>query len=101
MLVTGCTSSSSPTAPASPESLLGDGQARVGTTGRIDHVTATPLGGSVQVSAGLVSPAGARRLTFAVTATDHDGESVGGCEITRVAYRCESVAAQTGTTSRR
>jgi predicted thioesterase len=65
--------------------LLGDGQTSVGTTVRIDHVKATPVGGSVEVSAQLVSPAGSRRLTFAVTATDHDGESVGGGEITRVA----------------
>ena len=65
--------------------LLADGQTSVGTAVRIDHVKATPVGGSVEVSARLVSPAGSRRLTFEVAATDHDGEAVGGGQITRVA----------------
>jgi fluoroacetyl-CoA thioesterase len=65
--------------------LLADGQTSVGTGVRIDHLKATPVGGSVEVSARLVSPAGARRLAFEVAATDDDGELVGGGEITRVA----------------
>jgi predicted thioesterase len=65
--------------------LLADGQTSVGTAVRIDHVKATQVGGSVEVSARLVSPPGSRRLTFEVAATDLDGEPVGGGEITRVA----------------
>lgn len=64
--------------------LLAEGQTSVGTAVRIDHVKATPVGGSVDVSARLVGRDGSRRLTFEVTATDDEGEAVGGGEITRV-----------------
>lgn len=63
--------------------LLADGETSVGTAVRIDHVRATPVGGSVDASARLVGPAGSRRLTFEVTATDDEGEAVGGGEIIR------------------
>lgn len=65
--------------------LVAEGQTSVGTAVRIDHVKATRVGGTVEVSARLVSPPGSRRLTFEVVATDHSGEPVGGGEITRVA----------------
>ena len=64
--------------------LLADGQTSVGTAVRIDHLKATPVGGTVDVSARLVGPAGSRRLKFEVAATDDEGEAVGGGEITRV-----------------
>ncbi|TPG18142.1 thioesterase family protein [Pedococcus bigeumensis] len=64
--------------------LLAEGQTSVGTAVRIDHVKATPVGRSVEVSARLVGPAGSRRLTFEVAATDDAGEAVAGGEITRV-----------------
>jgi predicted thioesterase len=64
--------------------LLAEGQTSVGTAVRIDHLRATPVGRSVDVSARLVGPAGSRRLTFEVAATDDEGEAVGGGEITRV-----------------
>ena len=64
--------------------LVGAGQTTVGTGVRIDHVRATPVGGSVDVSARVSSPGDARHLTFEVTATDDSGDKVAGGEIHRV-----------------
>jgi fluoroacetyl-CoA thioesterase len=64
--------------------LLEEGRTSVGTAVHIDHVKATPVGGSVEVSARRVTPDDERRLTFEVAATDDEGEAVGGGEITRV-----------------
>src|SRR5438270_11354462 len=49
------------------------GETTVGTTIRIEHRRATPVGGSVQVTATPTSDVGDRRLTFAVTAIDDSG----------------------------
>ncbi|WP_230208930.1 thioesterase family protein [Nostocoides sp. HKS02] len=64
--------------------LVGAGQTTVGTAVRIDHVKATRVGGVVEVSARVSSPAQSRRLTFEVTATDDSGERVAGGEIDRL-----------------
>jgi predicted thioesterase len=64
--------------------LVGAGQTTVGTAVRVEHVRATPVGGSVDVSARVSSPQDGRRLTFEVTATDQSGERVGGGEIDRM-----------------
>lgn len=64
--------------------LVGAGQTTVGTGVRIDHVRATPVGRSVEVSARVASPKESRRLTFEVTATDDSGNRVAGGQIDRV-----------------
>jgi predicted thioesterase/catechol 2,3-dioxygenase-like lactoylglutathione lyase family enzyme len=64
--------------------LVGAGQTTVGTAVQVDHVRATPVGGSVDVSARVSGPQDGRRLTFEVTATDESGERVGGGEIERM-----------------
>ncbi len=64
--------------------LLEQSQTSVGTAVRIEHVKATPVGGVVDVAARLVGPGDSRRLVFEVTATDGDGDLVGGGEIDRV-----------------
>ena len=59
------------------------GQTSVGTAVRISHLRATPVGGRVELTAAASpSPAG-RRLAFAVTAVDGDGEQVAAGEIER------------------
>ena len=63
--------------------LLHEGQTSVGTSVRVDHLKATPVGRSVEVSARLVSQDGAR-LGFEVTATDDSGALVGTGWIDRV-----------------
>jgi predicted thioesterase len=64
--------------------LVGAGQTTVGTGVRIDHVRATPVGGSVEVSARVSGPNDGRHLRFEVTATDDSGHQVAGGEIHRV-----------------
>jgi fluoroacetyl-CoA thioesterase len=76
--------------------LLDQGRTSVGTAVHIDHVKATPVGGSVEVSARLVSPDDERRLTFEVGATDEAGELVCSGQITRVVVDRARFAASTG-----
>lgn len=64
--------------------LLEGGQTTVGTAVRIDHRRATPVGGSVEITAHLSSKVGGRRLTFSVRAIDTDGDVVASGEIDRV-----------------
>ncbi|HET8583593.1 MAG TPA: hotdog domain-containing protein [Jatrophihabitans sp.] len=64
--------------------LLEAGQTTVGTAIRIEHRRATPVGGSVEVTAALVGQPDGRRLTFAVDAVDGSGQSVATGEIDRV-----------------
>lgn len=64
---------------------LQSGQTTVGTAIRIEHRRATAVGGSVEITAGMTSPAGSgRRLTFTVQATDSSGQVVAAGEIDRV-----------------
>jgi predicted thioesterase len=63
---------------------LPPGETTVGTAVRVHHVRPTPVGGHVDVEARLVSPAGERRLTFDVVATDGLGHVVGNGQIERV-----------------
>jgi predicted thioesterase len=62
---------------------VGPGQTSVGTTVRIEHVRATPVGGQVEVTA-TAGPADGRRLTFQVRAVDGEGQLVGSGEVQRV-----------------
>ena len=64
--------------------LLADGQTTVGTAVRVEHRRATPVGGTVEVTAALVGEPDGRRLTFAVDALDGSGQSVAAGEIDRV-----------------
>lgn len=61
---------------------LEPGQTSVGVTVAVEHVRATPVGGTVDVEAVLASCAG-RRLTFGAGLTDGDGVAATG-EIVRV-----------------
>ena len=76
--------------------LLEEGRTSVGTAVHIDHLKATPVGGSVEVSARLVSPDDGRRLTFEVEATDEAGDLVCSGQITRVVVDRARFAASTG-----
>jgi fluoroacetyl-CoA thioesterase len=58
------------------------GQTSVGTAVRIEHRRATPLDGSVDITAEPSAPA-VGRLTFRVQAVDDSGEAVGAGEIDR------------------
>jgi fluoroacetyl-CoA thioesterase len=62
---------------------LETGETTVGTTVRIEHRRATPVGGSVEVTATPTSDVGARRLTFAVAAIDDSGHVLAEGEIIR------------------
>ena len=64
--------------------VVGAGQTTVGTAMRIEHRRPTPVGGSVDVTAKLMSSPGGRRVTFAVEAIDGSRELVGTGEIDRV-----------------
>ena len=62
---------------------LPDGVTSVGTTVRLEHLLASPVGARVSVRATLADAAGrVRRL--AVTATDEHGALIGSGEVTRV-----------------
>jgi predicted thioesterase len=63
---------------------LGPGQTTVGTAVRVEHVRATPVGGTVDTTATAPPAATARRLTFAVSAVDSTGQVVASGEIDRV-----------------
>ena len=62
---------------------LAAGETTVGTKIRIEHRRATPVGGSVQVTATPISDVGDRRLTFAVAAIDDSGHVLAEGEIVR------------------
>lgn len=61
---------------------LDDGRTSVGTRVELDHLAATPVGGSVLVRAELTASDG-RTLRFAVTAHDAAGTQVGHGTVTR------------------
>jgi fluoroacetyl-CoA thioesterase len=62
---------------------LGTGQTTVGTAIRIEHRRATPVGGSVEITATPPRDVAGRRLTFQVQAVDGSGEVVAAGEIDR------------------
>ncbi len=59
------------------------GETTVGIKIRIEHRRATPVGGTVQVTATPTSDVGDRRLTFAVAAIDDSGHVVAEGDIVR------------------
>ena len=59
------------------------GQTTVGTAIRIEHRRATPVGGSVEVTATPPRGVAGRRLTFDVRAVDGAGEVIAAGEIDR------------------
>ncbi|QKG23526.1 thioesterase family protein [Actinomadura verrucosospora] len=63
--------------------LLDAGQTTVGVAVRVEHLRATPVGGTVEVSAEAPGGASGRRLTFAVRAVDAAGAVVAAGEIDR------------------
>ena len=82
----------------SAASFLGAGQTTVGTAVRVEHRRATPVGGSVEVTATPSRDAAGRRLTFAVQAADGTGLVVAAGEIDRVIVdRDRFLAAAAGT----
>ena len=77
---------------------LGAGQTTVGTAVRIEHRRATPVGGSVEISATPSRDPTGRRLTFVVQAVDKSGHVVAAGEIDRViVHRDQFLAAASGT----
>jgi predicted thioesterase len=62
---------------------LGPDQSSVGTRVQLEHLHATPVGGSLQVTAQLVHVDG-RLLRFEVTGEDDTGTLVGHGQVTRV-----------------
>jgi fluoroacetyl-CoA thioesterase len=62
---------------------LGRGQTTVGTAIRVEHRRATPVGGSVKITATAPRDVAGSRLTFRVKATDGWGEVVAVGEIDR------------------
>jgi fluoroacetyl-CoA thioesterase len=62
---------------------LGSGQTTVGTAIRIEHRRATPVGGSVEITATTPRDVGGSRLTFHVRAVDGSGKVVAVGEIDR------------------
>ena len=62
---------------------IGAGQTTVGTEIRIEHRRATPVGGSVEITATPPRDVVGRRLTFAVQAIDDSGQVVAAGEIDR------------------
>ena len=69
---------------ASAAPFLDEGQTSVGTAVRVAHLRATPVGGTVEVTATAPSEPGGRELTFSVQAVDGAGRLVGTGEIARV-----------------
>ncbi|NEE03573.1 thioesterase family protein [Phytoactinopolyspora halotolerans] len=63
--------------------LLDADQTTVGTAVRIEHRRATPVGGTVEITATLPSDISAHRLTFSVHAVDGSGNVVATGEIDR------------------
>jgi predicted thioesterase len=69
---------------AAAQSLVTAGETTVGIAVRIEHLRPTAVGGSVEVTATLLTPSAGRRLTFEVSAVDGHGERVAGGHIDRV-----------------
>lgn len=63
---------------------LGTGQTTVGTAIRIEHRRATPVGGSVEITATQSRDVASRRVTFDVQAIDGSGQIVAAGQIDRV-----------------
>lgn len=61
---------------------LAEGQTSVGTRVELEHLAATPVGGTVRVQAELTGVDG-RQLRFAVRATDSGGREVGRGSVSR------------------
>jgi predicted thioesterase len=75
------------------EDLLGDGETSVGTRIELEHLAATPVGGSVEVTARIVHSDG-RLRRFAVAARNlgadgRPGKLAGSGEVTRVVVDAE------------
>jgi fluoroacetyl-CoA thioesterase len=68
---------------------LGAGQTSVGTSIRVDHLRATPVGGNVEVTAEAPAAPAGRRLTFTVSAADGSGRAVAAGEIDRIVVDTE------------
>jgi predicted thioesterase len=62
---------------------LGSGQTTVGTSIRIQHRRAAPVGGSVEITATPPHDVARHRLTFRVLAVDGSGEVIAAGEIDR------------------
>jgi fluoroacetyl-CoA thioesterase len=62
---------------------LGSGQTTVGTAIRLEHRRATPVGGSVEITATPPRDVAGSRLTFHVRAVDGSGEIIAAGEIDR------------------
>lgn len=62
---------------------LGSGQTTVGTAIRVEHRRATPIGGSVEITATPPDDVAGNRLTFQVQAVDDSGQVVAAGEIDR------------------
>ena len=62
---------------------LGSGQTTVGTAIRIEHRRATPVGGSVEITATPPGAVAGNRLTFQVQAVDGSGQVIAAGEIDR------------------
>ena len=62
---------------------LGSGQTTVGTAIRLEHRRATPVGGSVEITATPPGEVTGSRLTFHVQAVDGSGKVVAAGEIDR------------------
>lgn len=75
------------------EDLLGDGETSVGTRIELEHLAATPVGGSVEVTARVVHSDGRlRRFTVAARNLGVDGRPgklAGSGEVTRVVVDAE------------
>lgn len=65
------------------QAFVGTGQTTVGTSVRIEHRRATPVGGSVDVTAEPLGDERGPRMTFVVHALDDSGQVVAAGEIDR------------------
>jgi predicted thioesterase len=83
---------------AAASGYTGDGRTSVGTRVVVDHLSATPVGGRIDVVADLVEAEG-RVLRFAVTATDRSRRVVATGEVTRAVVDVERFVARLGSGS--
>jgi predicted thioesterase len=72
------------------------GRTSVGTRVRLEHILATPVGGTVTVTAALAAEDG-RLLRFTVTAIDRHEALVATAEVTRVVVERDRFAARVPT----
>lgn len=75
---------------------LGAGQTTVGTGIRIQHRRATPVGGSVEITATPPHEVVGRRLTFVVQAVDDSGQVLAAGEIDRAIVDRDAFLASIG-----